>query len=74
MPLAREQFDARLLVECVAGDAFRVPMLKPAIVAVEGNLRAMGQSTIENDSPVEAKPFVTKLLGEETERGRFELP
>jgi integrase len=39
----------------------------------EGNLRAIGQSTIEKGSQVEAEQFVTKLLGGETERGRFEL-
>ena len=66
--------DSQAAMEALAGDDFRAVELKPESLAAEGNLRAMGQSKIENDSQVEAEQFVTKLLGGETERGRFELP
>jgi site-specific recombinase XerD len=67
--------DSQASMEALAGDGFRAPMeLKPEVLPVEGNLRATGQSTIEKTLQVEAEQYITKLLGEGTERGRFELP
>jgi len=65
--------DSQAAMEALAG-GFRGVELKPEKIAVEGNLRATGQSKIENGLQAEAEQYVTKLLGEETERGRFELP
>jgi hypothetical protein len=62
--------DSQAAMEALAGEHFRAPELKPGKGTAEGNLRAIGQSTIENESQVEAKQFVTKLLSGETERGR----
>jgi site-specific recombinase XerD len=66
--------DSQAAMEALAGDGFRAPELKPEIVSPEGNLRATGQSKIENESQNQAEQYITKLLGEGTERGRFELP
>ncbi len=66
--------DSQAAMTALAGDGFRAPEMKPDVLPVEGNLRATGQSTIEKTLQVEAEQYVTKLLGGETERGRFELP
>src|SRR5277367_1491233 len=66
--------DSQAAMEALAGGGFRAVELKPESAAVEGNLRAMGQSKIETRLQTEAEQYLTKLLGEETERGRFELP
>ena len=67
--------DSQSAMEALAGESFQNPVeLKPEDQAAEGNLRATGQSTIGNALQVEAQQLVTKLLGGETERGRFELP
>jgi len=66
--------DSQAAMEALAGDGFRAPELKPETAAVEGNLRATGQSTIEKLSQSEAEQNVKILLGTVTERGRFELP
>jgi hypothetical protein len=63
--------DSQAAMEALAGDGFRAPEMKPEVQPLEGNLRAIGGSTIEKDSQVEAEQFVTKLLSLGTERGRF---
>ena len=66
--------DSQAAMEALAGGGFRAVELKPQSAAVEGNLRAIGESKIENVAQSTAEQYVTKLLGGETERGRFELP
>ena len=65
--------DSQAAMTALASDGFQTAVeVKPEISPVEGNLRATGQSTIENALQVEAEQFVTNLLGGETERARFE--
>jgi integrase len=63
--------DSQAAMDSLAGDGFRAPDLKPEST-VEGNLRATGQSKIENDAQNTAEQYITKLLGEITERPGFE--
>jgi site-specific recombinase XerD len=55
--------DSQAAMEALAGGGFRAVELKPESAAVAGNLRAMGESKIENDAQSTAEQYVTKLLG-----------
>jgi integrase len=65
--------DSQAAMESLAGVGLG-PQLKPEVPAVEGNLRATGQSTIENILQNNSESALTKLLGTLTERGGFEPP
>jgi site-specific recombinase XerD len=64
--------DSQAAMDALAGDGFIAPDLKPEVPSLEGNLRATGQSKIENEAQNKAEQFVMKLLGNETERPGFE--
>jgi hypothetical protein len=58
-------------MHALAGE-FVTPELKPSTFAGEGNLRATGQSKIENGEQNKAEQPLMELLGMNTERPGFE--
>jgi integrase len=71
--------DSQAAMEALAGDSFRAVEVKPdgnagGNRATEGNLRANGESRIETAAQNNAESALMMLLGDQAERGRFELP
>jgi len=64
--------DSQAAMKALAGEGFCPPKLSTPVVPFEGNLRAIGQSKIENESQTEAGQQVTKLPTGVTERAGFE--
>jgi hypothetical protein len=62
--------DSKAAMHALAGE-FVAPELKPSAFATEGNLRAMGQSKIENGAQNKAEQLLMELLGRDTERPGF---
>jgi len=62
--------DSKAAMHALAGE-FVAPELKPSAFAAEGNLRATGQSKIENGAQNKAEQLLMELLGRDTERPGF---
>jgi hypothetical protein len=65
--------DSQDAMNALAGTQPKAEM-KPEIVAGEGNLRARGESTIENELQNDSEQALRELFGTITERGGFEPP